>query len=102
MSWLPTMSELLIPWKTANFVLLVSLSLIVIYQAYRGYRRHGGRPLLFLALGVAFLTIVPTLITLLATLLLTKTEIVLVVSPATETLRVIGLFSIIYSMYGRR
>lgn len=35
------------------------LGLFITFQAYRGYRRNVSRPLLFLALGIALLTVVP-------------------------------------------
>ncbi|MEA5385965.1 hypothetical protein VB779_01800 [Haloarculaceae archaeon H-GB11] len=35
------------------------LGTFVAYQSYRGYRRNGSRPMLFLAAGIALLTVVP-------------------------------------------
>ena len=102
MTLLPTARELMEPWLLANFVLLVGLSLIIVYQAYRGYRRHGSRPMLFLALGVVLLTIVPTVVSLVASRYVSATVFGTTVAPFVESIRVLGLASIVYSLYGRR
>ncbi|RJT07532.1 hypothetical protein D3261_02755 [Halococcus sp. IIIV-5B] len=39
--------------------LLAIVGLFVAYQGYRGHRRNGNRTLLFLAVGIIFLTTVP-------------------------------------------
>lgn len=102
MSLLPTARELMEPWLMVNFVLLVGLSLIIVYQAYRGYRRHGSRPMLFLALGVVLLTIVPTVVSLVASRYVSATAFGTTVAPLIQSIRVLGLASIVYSLYGRR
>ncbi|GAA0200596.1 hypothetical protein ACFFQF_01150 [Haladaptatus pallidirubidus] len=38
------------------------VGLFVAYQAFRGYRRNESRPMLYLALGVIFLTTVPVIV----------------------------------------
>ena len=102
MSLLPTARELMEPWLMANFVLLVGLSLLIVYQAYRGYRRHGSRPMLFLALGVVLLTIVPTVVSVVAAYYVSAVTFGLTIAPLIESIRVVGLASIVYSLYGRR
>lgn len=102
MSLLQITQELIVPWRIANYVLILILSLIIIYQAYRGYRRNGSRPLLFLALGVVLLTIAPTVVTIVSSAFVSPATFGSVVSPLTGSIRVAGLISIIYSIYGRR
>ena len=43
------------------------LGLFIVFQAYRGYRRNRSRRMLFLALGLALLTVVPFALSLVAT-----------------------------------
>ena len=101
MSFLPSAMDLWGPWMAANFVLLVGLSLAIVFQALRGYRRNGSRPMLFLALGIVLLTIVPIVITLIGARLYSARTVGLVVSPLSNTIEVLGLASIVYSLYGR-
>lgn len=89
-------------WLAVNFVFLISLSLVIVSQAVRGYRRNGSRPMLFLALGIVLLTIVPTVVTLVGARLYSARTVGLVVSPLTNSIKVLGLGSIVYSLYGRR
>lgn len=37
-------------------LVVVTLGLIIAYQAYRGYRRQNGRPMLFVAAGFVFIS----------------------------------------------
>lgn len=102
MSLLPTARELVEPWLMVNYALLVGLSLVVVYQAYRGYRRNESRPMLFLALGVVLLTIVPVIVSLVAARYVSATVFGSTVAPLIQSIRVVGLASIVYSLYGRR
>lgn len=36
-----------------------AVGMFVVYQAYRGYRRNGRRPMLYLAVGIILLTVPP-------------------------------------------
>ncbi|WP_152041185.1 DUF7521 family protein [Salinigranum salinum] len=102
MTLVPEGFELWRAWLAVNFVFLVSLSLVIVYQAIRGYRRNGSRPMLFLALGIVLLTIVPTVVTLVGARLYSARTVGLVVSPLSNSIKVLGLGSIVYSLYGRR
>jgi hypothetical protein len=90
------------PWLMVNYVLLVVLSLVIVYQAYRGYRRHESRPMLFLALGVVLLTIVPAIVSLVTVRYVSAVTYGATIAPLIQSIRVIGLGSIVYSLYGRR
>ncbi len=89
-------------WLAINFLLLFGLSLIVVSQAVRGYRRNDSRPMLFLALGIVLLTIVPTVVTIVGARLYDARTVGLVISPLASSIEVLGLGSIVYSLYGRR
>ena len=102
MSLLPSAMDLWKPWQLANFVLLFLLSLVIVSQAIRGYRRNGSRPMLFLALGIVMLTVVPTVVLLLGAQFYSARTVGLVISPLTNSIEVLGLASIVYSLYGRR
>lgn len=43
------------------------LGLFIVFQAYRGYRRNQSRRMLFLALGLALLTVAPFVLSLVVT-----------------------------------
>ena len=45
------------PIVLAASLLAAALSLLVVTQCYRGYTRNGSRPLLFLGLGIALVTL---------------------------------------------
>jgi len=63
------------PWVQAGAYLLLfmmtlaamALGCLIAFQAYRGYRRHGLRPMFYLAIGFVFLTVVPFLLSILFT-----------------------------------
>jgi len=102
MTLVPESLELWRVWLAVNFVFLISLSLVIVSQAVRGYRRNGSRPMLFLALGIVLLTIVPTVVTTVGARLYSAQTVGLVVSPLSNSIEVLGLGSIVYSLYGRR
>jgi hypothetical protein len=88
-------------WLAVNFFLLFGLSIVVVSQAVRGYRRNGSRPMLFLALGIVLLTIVPTIVTIVGARLYSARTVGLIVSPLSNSIEVFGLGSIVYALYGR-
>jgi hypothetical protein len=94
-------TELWRVWVAVNLLLLFSLSLVIVYQAVRGYRRNDSRPMLFLALGVTLLTIVPTVVITVGVRLYGARTVGAVVSPLANSIKVLGLTSIVYSLYGR-
>lgn len=102
MSVIPAATDLMVPWVILNHVLLVCLSFVVVYQAYRGYRRNGSRPMLFLASGVVLLTIVPAVLSIGAAQYVDTSVYGSTIAPLIESIRVAGLASIVYSLYGQR
>lgn len=80
------------------------LGFVVVFQAYRAYRRTDSRRMYHMAVGFALLTIVPFVLSLVGTLL---TPAVaggarvqsLVVPPVTRLVEVGGLAVILYSLY---
>ncbi|GGM60292.1 phosphoglycerol transferase MdoB-like AlkP superfamily enzyme [Halarchaeum rubridurum] len=88
-------------------LLALVLSLAIVLQAYRGYRRNRSRPMLYLALGLVLLTVVPFAISLAVASLgqrlgfgpLVYTYYAPIVSRVVE---IAGLASILYSLYVRR
>lgn len=61
MTLTPAATDLSFDYLTLLSVTLVAigLALFIVFQAYRGYRHHESRRMLFLALGLCLLTIVP-------------------------------------------
>ncbi|WP_425499608.1 DUF7521 family protein [Halogeometricum luteum] len=45
------------------FGLVVAMGLFIVFQAYQGYRRNSSRRMMFLAIGLAFITVVSPLST---------------------------------------
>ena len=97
---------------TSGYALVLGLALVatalsglIAYQAYRGYRRNGSRPMLYLAVGFAFITTVPFFVDILsfavaARLLGARTASV--VLPTTKYgIQIVGLAFVLYSLYGR-
>lgn len=41
----------------ASFGIVVALGLFIVYQAYQGYRRNANRRMVFLAIGLALITV---------------------------------------------
>ncbi|SNZ17189.1 hypothetical protein SAMN06269185_2917 [Natronoarchaeum philippinense] len=75
-----------------------ALGAFVAAQAYRGYARNGSRPMLFLAIGVAFVTPIPFALSYGVDLLTTASDgvIVLVITAC----NLLGLASIAHSLGG--
>jgi hypothetical protein len=82
-------------------VTAAGLGILISLQAYRGYRQARSRRLLFLAVGVVLLTLVPFLLTLAAAVLAgatTLTDLSYPVALVTRTAEVLGLLAILYSL----
>jgi hypothetical protein len=86
-------------------VVLVTISMgsFVVYQAYQGYRRHNRKQMLFLALGIGLITVIPPLLAItVASIGLQMTLSIVVytyyVPLAENMIRIIGLGFIIYSL----
>lgn len=82
------------------------LGLLVVFQAYRGYRRNDSRPMLLLAVGFALLTLAPFVLSLVLTALARTLPpgslIVTYWLPlASRGLEILGLCVILYSLYAR-
>ncbi|MFP8958457.1 hypothetical protein ACLI4Y_17220 [Natrialbaceae archaeon A-CW3] len=94
--------------QASMFELLTGLSLLLVavvgtviaIQAYRGYRRNDSEPMLYLAIGLAFLTLGPFLINV--TLNTVASPHYTVPVFLENMSRLIGLVSITYSLYGTR
>ena len=68
----------------------------VAYQAYRGYQRNESRPMLYLALGIVFLTAVPASINLGLSSLTTATEAAILL--AITVAHLTGVAAILYAL----
>lgn len=81
------------------------LSALIAYQAYRGYRRNGSPPMLYLAVGFAFITTVPSFVDLLFYPVfgrLYSARVASVVLPSVKYgLQIVGLAFVLYSLYSR-
>jgi len=88
-------------------LLAVILSLAIVLQAYRGYRRNASRPMFFLAVGLFLLTVVPFTISIVGASLGPRlgfdTTLYTYYLPILSRLvEIIGLGCILYSLYSRR
>lgn len=68
----------------------------VAYQAYRGYQRNESRPMLYLAGGIVFITIVPFIVTYSIGLLATTTDAQTLLAITVSTL--VGVIAILYAL----
>lgn len=82
------------------------LSLAIVFQAYRGYRRNQSQPMLWLAVGLVLLTVVPFVVSL----TVASAGTALGFGPVVYTyyapifnrlIEVAGLACILYSLYRR-
>lgn len=84
----------------------IGMGLYIVFQAYRGYRRNNSRRMLFLAIGLAFLTVVPFVLSIVVAGVGQRlgfeqrvyTSYVPIVSRGFE---ICGLSAILYSLYTR-
>jgi len=78
-------------------VVTVALGLLIAAQAYRGYRRHGSEPMLFVAIGFVFISVGAVIEGVLYEVLGWS----IFISGAVQTTIVaIGMLVILYSLYG--
>jgi len=88
-------------------LLAIVLSLSIVLQAYRGYRRNASRPMRYLAVGLVLLTVVPFTISVVVASVGPRLgfEPVVYTYYAPVLSRIVeigGLASILYSLYVRR
>jgi hypothetical protein len=84
-----------------------TLGLVVVFQAYRGYRRNDSKPMLLLAIGFALLTLGPFGLSLAVTAIaraVGQSELVVgyLLPLASRILEIAGLSVILYSLYDRK
>ncbi|WP_435066548.1 DUF7521 family protein [Haloplanus sp. C73] len=86
-------------------VVLVTIAMgsFVVYQAYRGYRRHDRRQMLFLAVGIGLITVVPPLLAITVASVGLRMNLSIIVYTyhvplAENVIRILGLGFIIYSL----
>lgn len=97
-------------WQNAVVLALAlvatALSALISYLAYVGYRRNGSRPMFFLAVGFAFITVVPFFVDILFYAVagrLYSPRVSAVLLPSTKYgIQIVGLAFVLYSLYGRR
>jgi ABC-type transporter Mla maintaining outer membrane lipid asymmetry permease subunit MlaE len=83
---------------TLAHALTAAVGLFVAYQAFRGFRRNESRPMLFLAVGLFFLTTVGFVV---STLLVTATGASDAVAALTWTVaEIVGLAAVLYALTG--
>ena len=83
----------------ASLFLVALFGTIIAYQAYRGYRRNDARSMLYLAVGLLFLTLCPFLINVTVTTAFSPGQVVTVFLENLS--RLVGLVAIMYSLYGQ-
>ena len=82
-----------------------ALSALISYLAYVGYRRNDSRPMLFLAVGFAFITVVPFFVDIVFFAVvgrLYSARVTSILLPGIEYgIQIVGLAFVLYSLYGR-
>lgn len=79
-------------------LITVGLGLLIAYQAYRGYRVHGSEPMLYVAIGFLFISIGGVI----EGVLFDVAGLSIFMAGAIQTAIVaVGMFIILYSLYGR-
>jgi hypothetical protein len=101
----------MLPSETTLYLLLfaatlvaTALGLIIVFQAYRGYRRNNSQRMLYLAGGLALITVAPFGLSLVFTLIapsLESGEILMSfgLPMGSRLLEIAGLSLILYSLY---
>ncbi|MCU4925084.1 hypothetical protein OB905_03660 [Halobacteria archaeon AArc-dxtr1] len=85
---------------TVGTLFLVALvGTVIAYQAYRGYRRNDSSSMLYLAIGLLLLTAVPFLLNVGLTTLVGTNRVATALLENVS--RLLGLLTIMYSLYGR-
>lgn len=85
-------------------LLAISVSLFIVFQAYRGSRRNQSRRMLFLAVGLVFLTVVPFSLSLVLTALGQSLQFgsrlyTFYIPVTTRITELCGLGALLYSLY---
>jgi hypothetical protein len=91
--------ELLSPIELILFLsdyITVFIGLIISYIAYRGYRDHQSKPMLYVAVGFVLLLGVPGL---LGVLVLTLPVKQIIVGALTQASEIFGMLSILYGLW---
>ncbi len=83
----------------ASLFLVALVGTVIAYQAFRGYRRNDSTSMLYLSIGLLLLTLFPFLINVFITTVISPSQVVTVFFENTS--RLLGLLSIMYSLYGR-
>lgn len=108
------LTQITITQDAIEYLVLLLLTLVamvmglyVVFQAYRGYRRNSSQQMLFLAIGFAFLTVIPFALSLVAAGVAQRLEIssqvyVPYLAITSRGLEICGLGAILYSLYSRR
>ncbi|WP_449271441.1 DUF7521 family protein [Haloarcula mannanilytica] len=84
-------------------LLAVGMGVFIVYQAYQGYRRSNRRQMLFLAAGLALITVVSPIASLILSIVGLQFSLDLIVytfySPfVSNSIKIIGIGCIIYSL----
>jgi phosphoglycerol transferase MdoB-like AlkP superfamily enzyme len=81
-----------------SFLLTAILGTLITHRAYEGYRRNRSKPMLYLALGLVLVTVVPPVVSLVLSNLTALPGWLVVLAMTTS--QICGLVSILYSLYG--
>lgn len=96
--WDPAMPpDWVIAFQQVTQVLSVIIGVFIAYQAYRGYRRNGSRPMLFIALGFVLVLAVPFCVFLLYGILPGVPVTAVIVT--SQVSQVSGLVAILYALW---
>ena len=82
----------------SSLFLIAILGTVIAYQAYRGYRRNDASSMFYLSIGLLFLTLVPFVLNVAVTTLVSPGRTVTVFLENVS--RLVGLLTIMYSLYG--
>jgi hypothetical protein len=86
-------------FATATKAIALALGAFIVYLAYVGYRRNASKPLLYAALGFAFIT----LGTIIEGILYVALGTELLAATATGTVvTILGFITVIYSIYSTK
>jgi hypothetical protein len=101
---MPTTSPGLYLSLLAATLLAAMLGLIIVFQAFRGYRRNNSRRMLFLAAGLALITVAPFFLSIVFTVIAPSLGaggflLSYVLPMASRVLEISGLLLILYSLY---
>jgi len=86
--------------RQASESVTIILGLAISYIAYRGYRRNGSRPMLFVAVGFVLITGIPGIASVVLYLLLDIP--IPIVNSLVQVSEVIGMVSILYGLWTPR